>query len=278
MAKDKYSAIWVSHSSIGDYLKCPRGYYLKNVYKNPKTNKKMSIMSPALALGQTVHEVVESLSSVPVEDRFSTPLLDMYNVAWQKVSGEKGGFKDQTQEAEFKAKGQNMIERIIKNPGPVGRKAVKIRQELPYYWLSDEDNIILCGKIDWLEYLPETDSVSILDFKTGKYDEDPDSLQLPIYLLLTNHCQTRRVDGASYWYLERDDQARKVELPEMDTASSLVLSIAKKIALARKLNHFQCPKIDGCRNCRDLELAAAGHAKYVGLNDFGQEMYVVLPA
>lgn len=235
-------------------------------------------MSPALALGQTVHEVVESLSSVPVEERFTTSLVDMYNVAWKKVSGEKGGFKDQTQEAEFKAKGQTMIERIIKNPGPVGRKAVKIRQELPYYWLSDEDNIILCGKIDWLEYLPETDSVSILDFKTGKYDEDPDSLQLPIYLLLTNHCQTRRVDGASYWYLERDDQPKKVELPEMDTASAKVLSIAKKIALARKLNHFQCPKIDGCRNCRDLELAAAGKTKYVGLNDFGQEMYVVLPA
>src|SRR3989339_1586318 len=100
MSKDKFTAVWVSHSSIGDYLKCPRGYYLKNVYKNPKTNKKMSIMSPALALGQTVHEVVEALSSVPVEDRFTTSLLDMYDVAWKKVSGEKGGFKVQIQEEE----------------------------------------------------------------------------------------------------------------------------------------------------------------------------------
>lgn len=53
---------------------------------------------------------------------------------------------------------------------------------------------------------------------------------------------------------------------------------AKRVALARKLNHFQCPKAGGCRSCRDLELAAAGKAKFVGANDFGQEVYVVWKA
>ena len=275
MSKDKYTAIWVSHSSIGDYLKCPRGYYLKNVYKNPKTNKKMSIMSPALALGQTVHEVVESLSVLAVVDRLKIPLLDKYNLAWTKVAGEKGGFKDETQEQEIKARGVAMLERITQNPGPILRKAVKIRQDLPYFWLSDEDNIILCGKIDWLEYLTETDSVSILDFKTGKYDEDPDSLQLPIYLQLVKNCQNRPVAGAAYWYLDRDDTPKLVALPDSDESYKKILAVAKRVALARKLNHFQCPKADGCRNCRDLELAAAGKAKFVGTNDFGQEVYVI---
>src|ERR1035437_4279352 len=36
MAQDKFNAVWVSHSSIGDFLKCPRLYYLHNVYKNDK--------------------------------------------------------------------------------------------------------------------------------------------------------------------------------------------------------------------------------------------------
>ena len=70
-----------------------------------------------------------------------------------------------------------MLQRVIKHPGPVAKLAVKIKQDLPYYWLSEEDNIILCGKIDWLEYLPDQDGVHIIDFKTSKYDEAPQSLQ-----------------------------------------------------------------------------------------------------
>lgn len=276
MAKDKFSATWVSHSSIGDYLKCPRGYYLKNMYRNPDTNRKISIMSPALALGQTVHEVVEALSVLPVEDRFKIPLAEKFEKAWEKVHGEKGGFKDESSEQEIKQRGLAMLERITKNPGPVARKAIKIRQDLPYFWLDEEANIILCGKIDWLEYVPETNSVSVLDFKSGKYDEDPDSLQLPIYLLLVTNCQDRPVTGASYWYLDRDDVPKSVALPDAASAREKLLSIAKKIAVARKLNHFVCPKEGGCRNCRDLELAAAGKAKLIGTNDFGQEQYIIV--
>jgi len=50
--------------------------------------------------------------------------------------------------------------------------------------------------VDWLEYKEETDSVRIIDFKTGKFDEDPDSLQLPIYYLLATHTQTKTRDPA----------------------------------------------------------------------------------
>src|SRR3990167_11317573 len=67
MIKDKFSAVWISHSSIGDYLKCPRAYYLKNVYRDPKTNHKITLMQPSLALGQIVHEVIESLSRLQVD-------------------------------------------------------------------------------------------------------------------------------------------------------------------------------------------------------------------
>src|SRR3989338_4517432 len=116
--KDKYTAVWVSHSSITDFLKCPRAYFLHNIYKK---------------------------------------------------------------------RGEEMLSYLGQNPGPLKNLAVKIKMDLPYYYLSEQDNIILCGKIDWLEYLPESDSVHIIDFKTGRGEEDKDSLQLPIYhLLVTN--------------------------------------------------------------------------------------------
>ncbi len=275
--KDKYSAVWISHSSISDYLKCPRAYYLRNMYRDPKTNHKISLMAPALALGQTVHEVIESLSVLPVEDRFTSPVVDRFINAWQKVSGERGGFANTQEEEKFRTRGLAMVKRVQDNPGPLMQKTIKIRQELPYIWLSEEDNIILCGKIDWLEYREESDSVRILDFKTGKFDEDPDSLQLPIYYLLASRCQTKPVTGISYWYLNRDPEPVALDLPDAAAAESRVLELGKRIVLARKLGRFVCREKDGCRACRPLEAIVAGKAKLVGINDFGQDLYI-LPA
>ena len=213
--KDKFSAIWVSHSSMSDYLKCPRAYYLKNIYRDSKTNHKIMLMQPPLALGQVVHDVIDSLSLLPVEERFNQSPLDTYEKQWQNVSGRMGGFVDNEEEQTYKDRGKAMIDRITKHPGPLARKAIKIRQDLPYYWLSEEDNIILCGKIDWLEYVEEVDGVNIIDFKTGKFDEDCSSLQLPIYYLLAMHTQTRPVVAMSYWYLDRDDEPTEASFPSM---------------------------------------------------------------
>jgi ATP-dependent helicase/DNAse subunit B len=272
--KDKYSAIWVSHSSMSDYLKCPRAYFLRNVYRDPKTNHKISVMEPPLAVGQVVHETIEHLSTLPVADRFAESLLGRFNDVWQGIVGQKGGFKDKDEEAKFKARGERMIKRVMAHHGPLDKKAIKIRQELPYFWLSEDDNIILCGKIDWLEYEEKTDSVRIIDFKTGKFDEDPDSLQLPIYYLLATRTQSKPVTGLRYWYLDRDDEPVDMPLPNEKESFDRIMEIAKKVALARKLGHFKCRE-DGCRACRPYETVIAGKATYVGLNDFGQDVYVL---
>jgi ATP-dependent helicase/DNAse subunit B len=272
--KDKYSAIWVSHSSLSDYLKCPRAYYLRNVYRDPKTNKKISVMEPPLALGQAVHEAIEGLSKLSTDERFVIPLMDRFNKAWENVSGERGGFTSVEQEQKSRERAEGMIKRVADHPGPLLHKAIKIRQELPYYWLSEEDNIILCGKVDWLEYLEDTDSVRIIDFKTGKFDEDPDSLQLPIYYLLASKTQTKPIAAISYWYLDRDDAPTDMPMPDTAEAEKRVLQIAKKIALARKLGHFVCPD-GGCRACRPFEAVLAGQAKLVGQNSYGQDLYIL---
>lgn len=273
--KDRYTAIWVSHSSISDYLKCPRLYYLRNVYRDPKTHHKMAIMQPALALGQIVHDTIEALSRLPAAERFNTSLLDIFHTKWKSVHGEAGGFLNNEEEQKYLSKGDQMIQKVMDLPGPLMNRAIKIRQDLPNYYVSEDENIILCGKIDWLEYIEASDSVHIIDFKTGKYDEDPDSLQLPIYYLLVTHCQSRLVSKASYWYLERDNEPKEVSLPDEKTSEERVLEIAKKIALARKLEHLKCKQGDGCRFCKPYEQVVQGQATLVGVNDFGQDIYVL---
>lgn len=101
MNGDKYSAVWVSHTSISDFLNCPRAYYLKHVYKDPVTNHKIKLMSPPLALGQAVHEVIESLSVLPMSERFKEPLISKFEVAWKKVTGKRGGFTNEDAEQRY---------------------------------------------------------------------------------------------------------------------------------------------------------------------------------
>jgi ATP-dependent helicase/DNAse subunit B len=273
MALDKYSAVWVSHTSICDFLNCPRAYFLKHVYKDPVTNHKIKLMSPPLALGQAVHEVIESLSVLPVNERFDVPLIAKYEKVWKKVAGKLGGFSNAETEQRYRVRGEEMLKRVTDNPGPIARQAVKIKMDLPNYWLSEEENIILCGKIDWLEYLPMTDSVHIIDFKTGKNDEEEDSLQLPIYLLLVDNCQKRNVEKASYWYIGRNNDLTPCELPRIDDAEKRVLDVARKIKLARTLQKFACPT-GGCMHCKPYEAILKGEAELVGTDEYNADVYI----
>jgi ATP-dependent helicase/DNAse subunit B len=279
MAQDKYSSVWVSHSSIGDFLKCPRLYFLHNIYKNEK-GKKINIASPALSLGIAVHETLEGLSKYKAEERFLKPLEETFEEEWRKVSGKQGGFKNEQEEKEAKERGRNMILRVAKNPGPLVKKTVKLppsKNDMPpNFFLSEAENIILNGKIDWLEYIPEDDSIKVIDFKTGRNKENEGSLQLPIYLLLLNNLQKRKVSGAAYWYVDCDNEPISVKLPDAKKAYEDVLAIARKIKIAREKGEFNCPRGgSGCFACRPFEKILKGEAEYIGIGGYGQEMYLV---
>lgn len=273
---DKFAATWVSHSSISDFLKCPRAYYLNNVYKDPQTNHKIQIVAPPLALGQAVHEVLESLSLIPASERFSTSLIDRFEQSWKKVTGKKGGFSSEAEETGYKQRGEEMLRRVMHTPGPLKNLSVKIKSDLPQYWLSEEDEIMLCGKVDWLEFLPDLDAVHVIDFKTSKKEEDSASLQLPIYHLLVHNTQHRKVAKASYWYLALSDTLVEKELPDLDVAHQQILEISKKIKLQRKLGVFKCPKgSQGCFACKPLERIIRGEGEFVGVSSIRQDMYML---
>lgn len=270
-------SVWVSNSSIGDYLKCPRAYYLKNVYKDPISGHKIGLINPSLVLGQVVHEVLEAISVLKSEERFKQPLLKTYKLEWNKFSGELGGFENDVQEHEFKKRGEEMIQRVMENPGVLLNKAIKLKSPdslPPRYSISVDHNIILCGKIDWLEYIPEDDSVHILDFKTGKHDENPDSLQLPIYALLVHNLQKRKTKKMSYWYLDRDNKPIEVQLPDLNEAHERVLEIALQVKDLRAKAIYKCRRIDGCYACKPYELIINGKAKLIHSRGY-QDIFIL---
>lgn len=288
---DKYSAVWVSHSSMGDFLKCPRLYYLHNMYKDQKTGRKMSFVSPHMSLGIAVHEVLEGLAEYPSTERMNRDLRAKFEEAWQKVSGKKGGFSSEEEEEQFKMRGKDMINNVIKDPRFLVNKCIKLKRDtMPCnFYLSEDHNIILNGLVDWIEYLPLTNSLHIVDFKTGKHEESESSLQLPIYLLLCNALQKRKVTKASYWYLEANKIVEK-ELPDSDTAYESVFAVALQVKEARREAKkvgeekvFVCKsgaydpvtKEGGCFGCRPYEYVLHNdeRVEFVGVGGFNQSLY-----
>ena len=286
---DKYTAVWVSHSSMGDFLKCPRSYYLHNMYKDPATGRKMSIVSPHMSLGIAVHEVLEGLGEYPSNERMDRDLRALFEAQWEKVTGIKGGFETPEMEEQFKMRGKEMINTVIKDPKFLVNKRIKLPKEKmnPNYYLSEDENIILNGQVDWLEYLSD-DTLHIIDFKTGKHEEKDGSLQLPIYLLLCNALQKRKVSKASYWYLEENKVVEK-ELPDAETAYRDVLEVALRVKAARKSGEFGCPQgnydpetnTGGCFSCRPYEKILMwkkgtlddGSVTSIGIGGFNQDMF-----
>lgn len=263
---------------MGDFLKCPRAYYLHNVYKDPKTGRKINITNASLSLGHAVHETLEHLKTIPVADRLARDLRADFEKNWETVTGKRGGFRNESEEQAAKERGYAMIARVMRNPGPLARKTVRLRDTgsgmPPNFFLSEEENIILCGLIDWLEYEERDDSVRIIDFKTGKHEEDEDSLQLPIYLLLLGALQKRKVSGAAYWYLENENEPREVPLPSKETALERVLTVARKVKEAREHGAFECSR-RGCFACRPYEAILNKEAEYLGVGGYGQDLYMI---
>ncbi len=82
------------------------------------------------------------------------------------------------------------------------------------------------------------------------------------------------MSGASYWYLDRDDKPREMPLPDPTKTEETVLTIGRRIKLARQLEHFVC-KDNGCRYCAPLEAIKNGQGEKVGVSSYNQDLYIL---
>lgn len=266
--KYPFGVVWLSHSSMSDFEKCPRLYYLRNIYKEKPAGKKIQVVSPYLTLGIAVHDTLERIRYIPRADRFLIPLTDIFEEIWAENSGKKGGFSSEDEEKEFKERGYMMVKRVMDNPGPIGNLSTRIKLEgemVSSMWLSEKDNLVLCGNVDWVEVLPDG-SIHIIDFKTGKHEENTNSLQLQIYLLLAKNGNKRPVTRLSYWYLEKEDSPKEIPIPDLDGVMEILVDEGNKMKQARLSERgagMRCLR-DGCRYCEDYEKVLNKEAVQVG--------------
>ncbi len=316
--QDKYKAVWMSHSSMGDYEKCHRLYYLHNIYKN-KNGRKINITSPYMSLGIAVHNVVEALKVLKSEDR-KIKIIDLqkdFELEWEKYTGKIGGFENEDQRLEFKSRGVEMLKNVMADPKMLLNKTISTKSYydgdmLPNFYISPEENIILCGNVDWIEYVepakaklsPEGDkykngSLKVIDFKTGKNEEKENSPQLFVYKLLIEKLDCKwPVTAGAYWYFDNGNVVEKdvLDAEFMKNLEEKIIKIGIEIRdkkyewssnakfgragwVERKnfVDNFLCTSTSQYCDCKKYEkiVNSDPSIEYVGVDMYGKDSYFI---
>ncbi len=249
------NAIYLSHTSLKDFLNCPRAYYLKNLYRDPVTNNKLQIASPHLTLGSTIHAAIDwyckQSFSASKEDQKPTKeeLLQKFRQLWKSYRLKRGGFETLEEEASYGKRGLQMMENFYNHVTALDPCVANVK--FPKYHLLPD--VILIGNMDYIGRRPDG-SYSVIDFKTGVRDE-VSALQLGIYAILTEANMGHEVSEASFWYLDRDDLPKPVVLEPVQQTLDWLVEKAKEVKLAVQQNDWHCKKSPGmCKDCREYQL------------------------
>jgi len=253
--------IYLSFTGLSDFLKCPRSYYLKNLYKDSKRGFKLQIITPHLTLGSTVHDSIkwflENKSNASRDE-----LEAKFRNFWLKYQGRRGGFETRQEEASFGQRGIKMLNNFWQNAKILESSA----KEITFPKFNLVENVILIGNFDFVgEFKGGT--LHIIDFKTGAKDEES-TLQLYIYAILAEANFKKRVSKASFWYLDRDDSPREIVLDPLKVQLDWLVEKAKEVKKALEKQEWVCVKGEElCRDCRDYQAILEGKGEWL-FSDF----------
>ena len=266
--------LWISHSAINTFDRCPQAYYYQYQYRNPETGNRLQIVNPYFSLGLSVHQTIEELASMSVKERLEISLRDRFEDIWKDYSGKQGGFISEKQEKEFKDRGEMMIDRVV-NSDFLEKPSTEIKEQVPSIDLIPEKDIKLVGSLDWIRVMKGS-GYHIIDFKTGKNKESKNSLQLPIYNILANEKLDGDVKKFSYWYLNSDDELTPYELGSIEESLEIIKEKALEIERHVDNNDYPCHYNGKCFACGDYHRIFNGQAEFLGTDpDSGKDLYFV---
>lgn len=239
--------IFVSYTSLKDFLKCPRAYYLKNIYRDPKTGFRLQLASPYLSLGSTVHDAIKWFLEMEGQAT-KGQLIQKFRNLWLKYTGKKGGFSSREEEGTVGKRGLLMLENFFKNAAVLEKKKHDI--SFPKYPVLE--NIILVGNFDFIGEKADG-TLHVCDFKTGANDEK-DPMQLYIYAILAEANLAKPVISASFWYLDREDKPRDIVLDPLEPKLEWLKEKGKELKKAVDEGMWVCVRGEGlCRDCKDYQ-------------------------
>lgn len=264
-------ALFISYTGLKDFTKCSRSYYLKNVYRAPKTGYKIQVVSPYMTLGALVHDAIKwylQMQGQVTKDQ----LMQKYRNFWLKYRRKRGGFATREDEASFGKRGLAMLDNFFDNAPKVLEPGLQADDFLKF---KIDATTFLNGRVDFLGQLPDG-SIHVLDFKTGSKDEQ-DPLQLYIYAILVESNLQKPVSKISYWYLDRGSTPKEAVLDLLDKKLDWIREKCQEIKDAILKDNWVCIKDpDLCRDCQMYQDVLDGKAEFQFADDDFKKMIYFL--
>jgi len=249
-------ALFISYTGLKDYIRCPRSFYLKNVYRDPKTGYKLQVTSPYMTLGALVHDAIKwflQMQGQVTKDQ----LIQKYRNLWLKYRGKRGGFSSIEDEASFGKRGLKMLDNFFDNTAVLERQ-LKTNDFLKF---KIDEGTFLNGRVDFLGELGDG-TLHVLDFKTGSKDEE-DSLQLHIYAILAESNLQKPVSKVSFWYLDRDSSPKEAVLDSLEERLDWLKTKAKEIKKSLEQANWICIKSPVlCQDCQAYQAIIDGKGEF----------------
>lgn len=262
------NALFVSYTGLKDYTRCPRSFYLKNIYRDPKTGYKLQIAGPGMTLGAILHDVFKwflQMNRQVTKDQ----LIQKYRNLWLKYRGKRGGFASIKDEAVFGNRGLKILDNFYTN-AKILEPNLEIDDFLKY---KLDAEAFLNGRVDFLGQLKDG-SIHVLDFKTGIKDEE-DPLQLYIYAILAESNLQKKVSKISYWYLDRDCDPKEAVLDSLEEKLTWLKEKAKEIKEKKDKEDWVCVEDPNlCRDCQSYQDIINGKGEFQFSDDaFKKQVY-----
>lgn len=225
---------------------CPQQYkftYIDHLDKEHKTPK------PYLTMGAHVHNALHDFyQQLEAEDRNYEQLEKILRRRWVE---NRQGFSSREDEALWGVKALNMLRLFVH------RMDLSVTPTLleDYYDVELDPTLKILGRIDRADEL-EDGTLHVIDYKTGKYNEDEVSeIQLILYSLIVSANTKKTVSKASYLYLPTWQwHTIEVGQEEADEAVNIVREQVEKIIAEKE---FAPQPNQYCKNCDFLSICPA---------------------
>jgi DNA helicase-2/ATP-dependent DNA helicase PcrA len=158
----------LSATALNNYLDCPLRFYHQHILKVPSGRNEYS------SFGTAIHAALEQLFRQlrQQNDRFS-PVEDLIGWFEQSMEGLRSFFTPE-QYANRLVYGRELLTGYYQKQVGQWNKIVSVERNLQALW---QGRIPLTGKVDKLEF--DGQRVTVVDYKTGRYDRAKAELQLP---------------------------------------------------------------------------------------------------
>ena len=221
---------------------CPLQYkfvYIDHIADQYKTAK------PYLTMGAHVHNALNDFyGKLKPEERTLENLESLLRKRWTE---NRAGFSGVDDERKWGNKALSMLKLYI-HKNDVTKTPVSLED---YYDADIAEDAKVLGRIDRVDQ--EKDGLHVIDYKTGKFDEEEVSdSQLKIYALIMSANLQDDIYKASYLYLPMN-QWYTVPI-DPDEFSEIQKTILNKIKTIKQEKKFAPCLNKYCKNCDFLEI------------------------